>query len=584
MSIKQIRLRALSVFIGLAVIFQYVGHGAAANHVVDLAMNEQDVVIRGSQPNSYFGEVGTHGDFNGDGYDDLLIGAAGFAASGRENSGAAFVILGNPAASVNLATTPAALTLYGASVGDILGHSVAAGDVNGDGIADIIVGADLNGVADRGAVYVYLGRNDGFFNTPQVLDMASANTAIKITGNYSNGRLGRSVATGDINGDGIDDIIIGAYTASPGGRVEAGAVYAILGRNDFSNSNPVTIDLSSQNAALTILGGEGTTVASNRISEVMKEVHPLFADEVYAVNAGIGGRLGRSVAVADVNGDGIDDIIAGAYGADANGKVDSGKTYVFYGSSSYSSGSTVIDLGSNPGLANVTLNGVDAGDQSGFFVGSGDLNHNGYSDILISAYRSQGYSNTGNETGEVYVVYGKPNLPAAINLASGADVTVFGAASGDRLGRSLATGDINGDGYDDLLLGASRADPQGRNDAGAAYVIFGRSKINGTIRLNQELSAEILIYGAKGGATCTADPGNGQVDDDCGDEAGRAISAADVNNDGYDDIIVGALFANNGDRINAGAAYVIYGEAREVVDPGPDPFEGLIHYLPFVHK
>jgi hypothetical protein len=284
-----------------------------------------------------------------------------------------------------------------------------------------------------------------------------------------------------------------------------------------------------------------------------KIVHPAFADEVAIPMAGRAERLGRSVAVADVNGDGVADVIAGGYGADVGVNIDAGKTYVVYGSG-FATG-TVLDLSTTP--ASITLNGIDAGDEAGFYVSGGDINNDGYDDIIIGAYRAMGSGNAAPETGEIYVVFGGSSVPATVNLAS-ANVIVFGAAGGDRLGRSLASADVNHNGVADLLLGASRATPNGRTAAGKAYVIHG-PVANGTVlNLADPAAYSKVIYGATGGTTCAVDDEAGTITGDCPDELGRAISAGDFNGDGRNEIVVSALFANNGELLNAGAVYVIY--------------------------
>jgi hypothetical protein len=162
-----------------------------------------------------------------------------------------------------------------------------------------------------------------------------------------------------------------------------------------------------------------------------------------------------------------------------------------------------------------------------------------------------------------------------------ANLTVFGANGGDRLGRSHAAGDVNGDGYQDLVLGASRADPSGRLDAGRVYIIFGRASFqSAAIQLSQSSAADVYVLGdGDSGVTC-----NEPVDPaaDCSDEAGHSTSIGDINGDGFDDIIVGALFANNDATqgaviYDAGVSYVIYGNNEP-----PQTSSNL--YLPYLEK
>lgn len=577
-----IKMILFSAGICLLLLFSPLGVGLALAPVIDLALGQHHMVIYGDQANGYLSEISASGDFNKDGFKDLLLGAAGR----NQFAGAAFMILGsaNPASTIYLFVNQANLTVLGAGNFHALGHSVAAGDVNGDGYDDMIVSADgFN--SGRGAVYVFLGGPD--LTGPAVVNLASstsspnASPALTILGASAENRLGRSVASGDVNGDGIADIIIGAYKVSLNERIEAGAVYVILGNTGISAAAPNTINLASTQAALTIYGESGAPGSLNPAGPVSKErLSPLFADELRQGAAELGDRLGRSVAVGDVNKDGIADIIAGAYGANVGANPDAGKTYVFYGSASYSSAAPqIIDLGANPAGANIALNGVDANDQSGFYVASGDLNNDGFDDILTSAYFSQGVDNAAAEAGEAYVVYGGSSLPATINLATNASLTIYGAAAGDRLGRSLAAGDVNGDGYVDLILGASRADPNGRQDAGTVYVINGRQNIPSPILLNDPAKADVRILGAaSSGVSCEADSPNTI---DCSDEAGHSSGVGDINGDGVADVVVGALFANQGNLQDAGAIYVIFGGSGS--NP-PPPSNGRFLYMPVLYK
>lgn len=559
-----LRLRLLSALIVLGLAFQFVGPAGASTIEIDLSKNEQSMVVRGEFPQATFGEVSIMGDFNGDGFDDLLIGAPASNPFDRQFAGAAYVILGGLGrpTEINLAATPASLTIYGANPGDILGHSVAVGDVNGDGIDDIIVGADRvdhAGMENVGAVYVFLGRQGGLFFNQNVVEPGQAD--VVIYGQFNDGRFGRAVTTGDITGNGVDDLVIGNYFASPGGRNRAGALHVIQGNSGWlPGQATLTIDLyqQPQSANLVIYGQHGSPGDINTLSATdVKNMHPLMEEEFYILQTGIGDRLGRSVAVGNVNGNGPRDIIVGAYGADVGGSSDVGKTYVFYGSTEYQSTGHVIDLG-NAGQPNVTINGINSGDQAGFYVASGNFNDSPYADIMIGSYLAD------NARGQVYLVHGREDMPSVINLASLATVTIHGAAQGDRLGRSLAFADISGDGRDDLLVGASRATPNGRVGAGIAYVIFTDETLPSTIQIGQEGAANIRVLGAASGdATCRAIIEEGILEGNCPDELGRAIASGDFNGDGRLEVVIGALFSNNtvnGETyLNAGAVYIISG-------------------------
>jgi hypothetical protein len=256
------------------------------------------------------------------------------------------------------------------------------------------------------------------------------------------------------------------------------------------------------------------------------------------------------VACGDVNGDNVADIIAGAPRADPNG-AESGEVYVFYGGEDITD-TLVVDLSTDS--PDVLLRGAAAGDEAGFYVAAGDVNGDGTGDLLITAYYADAYW-PDSETGTAYVVYGSGSLTPTIELSSEADVTIHGAARDDRLGRALASGDFNDDGFDDLLIGASRADPAGRADAGISYVIYGAQALSSTIALSETNAAAMRVLG-----------------DDDGDEAGRAAGTGDLDGDGSDDLIVGAVLA----ATHEGETYVIQrlGAASISVEPSVEIEQG----------
>ncbi|MBI5285819.1 MAG: FG-GAP repeat protein, partial [Chloroflexi bacterium] len=300
---------------------------------------------------------------------------------------------------------------------------------------------------------------------PAAIDLNTTSAGLTAYGDDTSDSSGRVVAAGDINGDGTDDLIIGAYSADPAGGAGAGETYVIYG----GPALPAAIDLNSTSAGLTVYGDD------------------------------TGDSSGYSVAAGDINGDGTDDLIIGAPGADPAGGADAGETYVIYGGPALPA---TIDL--NATAAGLTVYGDDAGDLSGYSVAARDINGNGTDDLIIGASGADPAGGAG--AGETYVIYGGLALPATIDLnASAAGLTVYGDDAGDASGYSVAAGDINGNGTGDLIIGAYTADPAGGAGAGETYVIYGGPALPAAIDLNST-SAGLTVYG-----------------DDTGDSSGYSV-------------------------------------------------------------
>ena len=447
------------------------------------------IQLYGAQTNGNAGaSVGGGGDIDGDGFSDLIIGEPG-AGAGR-----AFVVYGGPklsAEEVGTDFTPNVelefldasnaragfprkdvdgLEIIGEASGDELGAAVAnAGDFDGDGLADIVLGAP-GADGGAGAAYIIYDPSDALNGELRLADL-EANQGLKVTGFSAGAEGGFSVAgAGDVNGDGLDDVIVGARSGSQAFVIFGSAAYV-----GAAGQAAATVDVS------TLDGSNG-----------------------FALLGGFGDMAGISVSmVGDVDGDGYDDMLIGARLADGNGGATEGQAYVVYGGSGGFAAS--IDLQALDGTNGFAINGINAGDRAGNSVSAaGDINGDGLADFIVGAERADPH---GVSSGEAYVVYGQAGRSfSSFDLADLKDVgagganeggqlgfVIEGATSSDRIGSSVsAAGDINGDGFDDLVVGGYNA---GTTLNGESYVIFG-GNFTGAVTHAGTSGADSLTGGA----------------------------------------------------------------------------------------
>jgi hypothetical protein len=419
---------------------------------------------------------------------------------------------------VNLAD--ADLTFLGEAADDWAGYSVSpAGDVNNDGYDDFLVGAPRVKIevqpgrfVGAGAAYLVLGRaNEEWPASPIDLSQADA----QFLGLPTDGMTGRQNYTaGDVNNDGFDDFLISGWTADSG-LPQQGKAYLFLGRSeiDWGMAYPVG------DANASFLGENAQDFAGYYVS-----------------------------TAGDVNNDDYDDFLITSTHYDISNTETisgTGKVYLILGRET-------PDWGLDYSLANADASfiGEEEEDRIGrSATGVGDVNGDGYDDFLIASISND---EGGNDAGQSYLFLGRaaggapdydPDRPwwGTGYSVAGADASFIGEAEGDESGRRVAgAGDVNGDGYDDFLIGASKHDYVAP-DVGKTYLILGKPSANWGMDFP------------------LAQANAGFIGESAHDQAGRRVSGAgDVNGDGFHDFLIGAPHSNRaGER--AGSAYLMYG-------------------------
>ena len=511
-------------------------------------LTDSDITISGTATEMAGSTVAPAGDVNNDGIEDVLIGAPSGDQNTRVRSGSAYVVFGRTSPDTvdlgSLGTDGFRIDGAGATAQADAGADVAGvGDINADGFDDVAVGAPLadpaGKAANSGIAYVIFGKS-----ATTTIDLQNTATwdGFQVIGSFGDW-VGNTVAgLGDISGDGVPDVAIGATRDDENTLSNAGSVHIVFGV-DPPGATPATIDVET----LTMAQGyriEGATA---------------------------NGWLGRALSPAgDVNGDGRTDLLAGAPGSVFTGDPDTtGEAWVVYLPASSAS---PIDLASL-GEGGYKISGVETNDYAGQSVaGLDDVNDDSVPDAVIGAPMVDA---GGTDSGAAYVVFGKA-APGGVALGSlGSDGYAITGAAGQRTGTSVAAvDDVNGDERGDVLVAAPLADPSARTDAGSAWLLFGKGTTSA-----QLLSAITTADGFRlDGAVADDELGGGF---DTAPDGSAVAAVSDMNGDGFPDLLLGAPgdkgAAADGSADPPGKAHIVFGPAPDVDNDGvPDASDNCV--------
>ncbi len=451
------------------------------------------------------GSIGGAGDVNGDGFDDILVGS--FNANGQRGFGS--LILGSASGWTNLnlqtASPPAVYDLNGATGLNRTGSAVAgAGDVNGDGLADFIVTATFATAAGRsgaGIAYVVFGKTAGWADTDLTSFTGGSSGGYQILGPTAGAQFGSQVAKGlgDVNGDGFADIYVLANTSSG-----ASFGYVVYGKSGGANNVSFSnLDLATATTAQAFRVDGPTTAGVN--------------------NTTIG-------TAGDINGDGYADFAWGNFGSTVGGFANAGTAYVGFG------GTALGNMDFNnplPSGAGFKISGAATNNRLGLSINSaGDVNGDGITDLLVGG------------ASVAYLIFGHTGAWSDINVGSlTPSIGVsFRMSEGDFGAGVSAAGDVNGDGYADIMITRPSSTENGLTTAGSVYLVYGKSAGWANVDFNTT-APDSLIQGAVASGRLGS--------------LRNVAELGDIDGDGFGDIGVGAVNANSSE----GLGYALFSQS-----------------------
>ncbi|MCW1888719.1 MAG: FG-GAP-like repeat-containing protein, partial [Candidatus Moranbacteria bacterium] len=454
--------------------------------------NNADVFVTGVGTGSYFSgyftfsEGITIADLNADGRNDLAVGAA--------NSNAVYIFYGGSI--ITETATGADVTIVG-DIGPDFGLSIESGDVNGDSKADLIV-ASYSENYGPGAVYVFY--NDGSYPASS----SGADVLINGDGSAQYGNFGSSLAMGDMNSDGKEDLIVGAQNYNGN---YAGKTYIFYSQNGILSTNRSIAGEAGSGLGSALVAGDfnadgrvDLAVGANTYSSNAGRTYIFYNDGSVPTTAATADVIitgetssyfGTSLAKGDLNADGEVDLIVGASIYTSN----TGRAYIFYNDGS---------IPTTAAKADVIITGESTGNYFGTALTTGDFNADGETDLAATAFLY------GGTTGRAYIFYNDGSIPTT---AATADVIITGQTTSDQFGSVLVTGDLNADGETDLIISSIAYSA----DTGRVYIFHNDGSIPTTAA-----TADVMITG-----------------DSTDIAVGTRLLVADINSDSKQDLIVG---------------------------------------------
>lgn len=516
-------MKRTSQFHFILLILMSVGPTCHAGELVgEIPLSASDVLMHGESIRLELGSsVAQIGDFNLDGYDDYIVGSQRASPLNRAGAGEAYLFYGGPDFSPAQRTRrprDADVRFMGVTPGSNVGMVVSsAGDLNHDGLPDLLVGGwSANGVTRGNELYLVYGRS-GADTLRGDFDLNNADASFFYASGGGDPLVYQTLAPttlGDFDGDGLDDLAIGVSIEA------AGATFVFYGKGNAPFTGRTNLaDADASFYSLEYNDSSGWSVAS----------------------------------AGDVDGDGLKDMIIGA----PYGRNDNGGSYLIYGRPTESrfSGRTYLTN------ADATFIGAPWYGNAGWSVASaGDFNGDGLDDFLIGAPE---FGDPGNEfAGQTYLILGRSDARYSGDIDVHSANLIFDAVRADDFAgtRVAPAGDVNGDGFDDLLIGAPAAGDssfygEGGHDSGAAYLIYGR-RLTVTEQMTIDLAnADATFFGTTTSAYTS-----------------RIAGGGDINGDSLSDIVIGA-YNSSVRALNSGSVYVIYG--RPVPEPTTALFGGL---------